>query len=169
MDFREVVKKRKSIRVFEKREIEEEKIREILEVVNLTPSAGNLQAYKVFVVKNHKKKEELMRATGYQEFVSQAPVVLVFCANKEESALRYGQRGRKLYSLQDATIACSYAQLAATNLNLASCWVGAFNEEEVQKILNTHLLPIAILPLGYPAKNPPRHLRKSLSEISEII
>lgn len=169
MDFLEVIKKRKSIRRLKEREVEEEKIRKILEVVRQAPSAGNLQAYKVFVIKSKEKRETLAQAALGQRFIAEAPVVLVFCAHPQGSALRYGRRGGELYSLQDATIACSYAQLAAADLGLGSCWVGAFYEDEVQEVLGTNLLPVGILPIGYPDEDPVRPEKKEVEEIAEVV
>lgn len=169
MDFREVVQNRKSVRAYKKQAVEEEKIDKILELVNLAPSAGNLQAYKIFVVKDKNVKRELTLAAMGQECISTASIALVFCAVPEESAIKYGERGRKLYAIQDATIACAYAQLAATEMGLSSCWVGAFDEHKVQNILNTSLLPVAILPIGYPAETPSRPPRKPLAETTNFI
>ncbi|MBU1499309.1 nitroreductase family protein [Patescibacteria group bacterium] len=171
MNFEDVVKNRKSVRKFQEKPIEKEKIKKILELVNLAPSAGNLQAYKIFVVKD-KKKIKLIGANvgGIQRnFDNLSPIIFIFCANPDESALRYEDRGKKLYAVQDATIACSYAQLIAVSLGLGSCWVGSFDEKIIQEILQTDLLPIAILPLGYPAETPPCRPRKSLNQLSKII
>jgi nitroreductase len=167
MEFEEVIKKRQSIRKFVKKEIPEEKIRKILELANLSPSAGNLQARKVVLVKDKKIKQELARAALSQESVSEAPVVFVVCADLEESAKKYGMRGRELYAIQDATIFASYLQLVAVSLGLASCWAGSLREEEIKRILGLSgdLRPIAIIPIGYPAEGPYRTPRKSLDEI----
>jgi nitroreductase len=73
----------------------------------------------------------LTRAALDQASIAQAPLALVFCAQPERSAQKCGQRGRTLFSVQDATIACAYAQLAATALGLASAWIGAFDESRV--------------------------------------
>lgn len=168
MDFKTVIKKRKSIRAFKEIPIEEEKIKKILELINLAPSAGNLQAYKIFVIKDKKKIEELTKiAYGMSHFTNLPPLVFIFCANQKESAQRYGLRGENLYAIQDATIVCTYTQLIVTYLGLGSCWVGAFDEKEIKKFLKTDLLPVAILPIGYPAENPPRRERKKLEEIFE--
>jgi nitroreductase len=163
MDFEEVVRKRQSIRRFEEKEIPEEKIREILELANLSPSAGNLQARKVFLIKDKETKEKIAPS---QDFIAEAGIVLIICADRNESA-KYGERGRELYSIQDATIFASYLQLAATSLGLASCWVGTFDEEEIKRILNLPegLKPIAILPIGYAAEKPARTPRKKLEDI----
>jgi nitroreductase len=125
-----------------------------------------LQAYEIFLVRDERKKEALADAALGQEFVAEAPVVLVFCANPSRSARRYGSRGRDLYSIQDATIACTFAMLAATSLGLGSCWVGAFDDEEVKRILGIKdLKPIAILPIGYPAQRPFPTSRRSLKDL----
>ena len=167
MEFEEVLRKRHSIRKFEEKEIPAEIIKKILELSNLSPSAGNLQARKVVLIKDKKIKEEIVQAALGQDFISEAPIVFVVCADLEESVGKYGERGKELYSIQDATIFASYLQLAATSLGLASCWVGAFEEEEVKRVLELPggLKPIAIIPVGYPAESPYRTSRKDLDEI----
>lgn len=168
MDFFEAVKKRRAIRAFEKKEVEGEKLQQILETAIVAPSAGNLQAFEIFLVKDSNQKQALARAALEQEFVATAPVVLVFCANPERSAKKYGARGKELYAIQDATIAASYAQLAVAALELGSCWVGAFSPEEVLSVLGNPqgLKPIAIIPIGYPAEKPWPRPKRRLKEIS---
>ncbi len=131
MRFQEAVQGRRSIRAFEPRAIEDDKLSLILETVDAAPSAGNLQAYEVVVVKDPDTRQALSRAALGQAQVARAPVVLVFLAHPLRSAAKYGSRGADLYSVQDATIACAYAQLAATDLGLSSCWIGAFSPEPV--------------------------------------
>jgi len=147
--------------------LEEGKLLQILEAVRSAPSAGNLQAYDIVVVTEPTKKEALSRAALGQEFVAQAPVVLVFFANPERNAWRYGRRGEELYALQDATIAATYAMLSATALGLGSVWVGAFRDEEVRQVVGAplHARPIALLPLGYPGERPSATLRRSLEDL----
>ena len=170
MNLEEVIKNRKSVRFFKQQAIEEEKIKKIITLVNLAPSAGNLQAYKIFVIKDQEKINRLSKiAYGMSHFQNLPPLVFVFCADPHQSGQHYGKRGEKIYSLQDATIACAYAQLIITDLGLSSCWVGGFEEKELQQFLKTHLLPVAILTIGYPGENPARHPRKSLQEIYEEI
>ena len=157
MDFFGVVRTRRSIRKFSVKPVADTKVRRLLEAANRAPSAGNLQAYEVHVVKNARLRERLDVASGNQGVVAQAPVVLVFCAVPNRSAARYGARGEQLFCIQDATIACAYAQLAATALGLASVWIGAVQEPEVVKEalqLDGGLWPIAFLPIGYPAESP---------------
>ncbi|RME87364.1 MAG: nitroreductase [Anaerolineae bacterium] len=166
MDFFDVVEARRSIRAFQERPVEEEKIACIMDAVNLAPSAGNLQAYEVYLVTRNDLRADLANAALDQEFIAQAPLVLVFCAHPARSAVRYGRRGERLYALQDATIACTFATLAAAALGLGSVWVGAFDEEAVRRVLDAPrgVIPIAILPIGYPAENPPRRPRRGADD-----
>ncbi|MGB9681280.1 MAG: nitroreductase family protein [Minisyncoccia bacterium] len=144
-------KKRKSVRNFLEEEIEKEKIEEILKVIESSPSAGNLKAREVLIIKEKDLKEKLSKVSFNQRFISQAPVVFVFFALPEKSEKVYGERGRNLYSLQDATIACAYAWLEAVSLGLSACWVGAFEEEKIKEILKVpdDWRPISLLPVGY--------------------
>ena len=147
----EVFKKRHSVRSFQNREIEREKLKEILEVAGSAPSAGNLKARKIIVVEDSDLKQKIAKASFDQHFVGEAPVVLVFFALPSVSAKKYGERGRNLYAIQDTTIATSFAWLQAVMLGIDGCWVGTFDEAEVKEILNAKEdeRPIAILPLGY--------------------
>lgn len=167
MEFEEVLKKRHSVRKFQKKEVSEKIIRKVLEMANLSPSSGNLQARSVVIVKDEKIKKRLSEAALNQDFIIEAPVVFVVCANLEESSVKYGKRGIELYSIQDATIFSSYLQLAITSLGLASCWVGALDEDEIRKILglSEEIRPIAIIPVGYAAEEPDLTLRKGLDKL----
>jgi nitroreductase len=156
MDYFEAVKTRRSIRAFQKKPVEEEKIRRIIEVISLAPSAGNLQAYEFVVVKDPMLKDKLAKAALGQSFVSEAPVCFVFVAYPERSSKKYGRRGSELYCVQDATIAATYAMLAASALGLSSTWVGAFEEEAAARAVGATRgkRPIVILPIGYAAESP---------------
>lgn len=167
MEFFDLVRARRSIRSFQKKKVEEEKLNKILEAVNQAPSAGDLQAYEIVVIKSESQKEKLFQAAREQEAILEAGVVLVFCANPARSAEKYGERGEDLYSLQDATIAASYAQLAASNLGLGSVWVGGFDEGEVRKACRASedLRPVAIIPIGYPAEKPEKTPRRNLKDL----
>lgn len=167
MDFPRLVKQRHSVRAFQSHEVEREKLEAILQAARRAPSAGNLQAYRVVVVRSVRLRRMLARAALDQDFVAEAPVVLVFLADPSASAVKYGRRGETLYAVQDATIACAYAQLAACAEGLGSCWVGAFREEEVRAALGLgeELRPIGLLPVGYAAERPEISERRPLSEM----
>jgi len=165
MEFFDVVKKRHSVRAFTSRPIEESKIKQILDAANSAPSAKNLQSYEIFLVQDESKKRELASASLAQSFVAEAPIVLVFCTSPERSGKT--KRGKELYSIQDATIAAAYTQLAATALGLASVWVGAFDDKEVLKVLGNPegLMPIAIIPIGQAAEEPEATSRRKLDDL----
>ncbi|MFN3947776.1 MAG: nitroreductase family protein [Aquificaceae bacterium] len=171
MEFFEVLKRRHSVRSYQKKPVEEEKLIKIMEAVRSAPSAGNLQAYEVFVVLDQRKKDEIARWALNQWFIAEAPVVFVFFANPRRSAIKYGKRGAEFYCIQDATIACAYAQLSAVALGLGTCWVGAFDEMGLRACLSApaDLKPVAVLTLGYPAEVPVPTPRRGLEEIFTII
>jgi nitroreductase len=168
MEFFEVVQRRQSVRQFKASPVEWGDLRNILESANRAPSAGNLQAYQIVVVKEAWERQLLARATGDQAHVAEAPVALVFCTDPKQSAKQYGARGEQLYCVQDATIACAYAQLAATALGLDSVWVGTVLEPEVVRLalgLGDSLWPIAILLIGHAAEVPARTPRRTLADL----
>ena len=167
MDLFDVIHSRQSVRAYQARDVETDKLNTILSTLLKAPSAGNLQAFKVYVVRDARRKLALAAAALNQEFLAQAPVVLVFCADRERSASRYHQRGEQLYSLQDATIAVAYAQLAAVALGLATCWVGAFDDQPVTRIMEVppSQHPIAMLPIGYAAELPSPTSRRPLTDM----
>jgi nitroreductase len=169
MDLFDAIKNRRSVRSYLDRPVEEEKLRVILEAGNAAPSAGDLQAYEVVVVRKREQKEALSKAAYGQDFIAEAPVVLVVVANQKRSSMRYGDRGAKLYSIQDPTIAVSYMQLAATAQGLATCWVGAFLDPAVAIAIGANisegLIPVAILPVGYENESPRATPRRKLSDL----
>ena len=167
MRFGELIEERHSVRAFEEREVERARLATVLHAARRAPSAGNLQAYRVAVARTPSLRRRLARAALDQDFVAQAPVILVFLADSPASGVKYGRRGETLYAIQDAAIACAYAQLAACDAGLGSCWVGAFREEEVRAALGVgqDLRPVALLPLGYPAEVPKITPRRPLSEV----
>lgn len=167
MDLFNAITKRRSVRAFESEPIAQESLEKILEAANQAPSAGNIQAYEIILVTLRPIKEALCRAALYQDFLMDAPAVLAFVTNPRRSAIQYGARGEALYSLQDATIACAYAQLAATALGLATVWVGAYNDRAVRDILGLppDSQPAALLAIGHPAEQPPPTSRRSLKEL----
>jgi nitroreductase len=153
MNFIEIAANRHSCRQFTTDPIEAEKMNRILDAIRFAPTAGNLQAYTVRVVNDKILQANLAICAHEQGFIAQAPVVLVFFAVPEVSAAKYGERGMDLYCIQDATIACTYAQLAAFEVGLDSCWVGAFDSHMVNHFLQASWTwrPVAMLPIGYRA------------------
>jgi nitroreductase len=166
MEFFDVLRLRRSVRSYRTQPVEEEKLKRIFESANMAPSAGNLQAYKVQVVREQAKRDALVKAAHDQGFISQAPVCLVFCADPERSKTKYGKRGVELYCIQDATIAGCYAMLTAANLGLATVWIGDFDEKKVKEIIGLKSeRPVAMFSLGYGAEQPAASPRRAIEEI----
>ncbi len=151
-DIFEVMARRRSVRRYSGEVVREEDLNVILEAACSAPSAGNLQAYEIVVVRDRERRIKLARASLNQMFMAQAPVHLVFLAYPRRSAAIYGRRGARLYSLQDATIAATFAMLAAHALGYGTCWVGAFRDEEVLRIVGApeDRIPVAIITVGRP-------------------
>ncbi|MCE9652879.1 MAG: nitroreductase family protein [Nitrosarchaeum sp.] len=167
MSFFKTIEKRRSIRSFSKKPVDKSKIQKILKTVWQAPSAKGLQNYRVYVVKDIKKKENLVKATYNQEYVN-SDLVLVFCADPKRIKFM-GARGEKLLAVQDATIAAAYAQLSATALGLSSVWVGHFKEKEVALVLKTKLRPVAIIPIGYGNEKPQPKKNQKMNNLFKIV
>ncbi len=170
MDILKTIKKRRSIRNFKAESIPKEIEKRLVEALIWAPSAGNLQSRKFYFVKNQEKKEELAKAALNQNFISMAPLVIVACEDLDIEN-HYGERGKEIFGICDVAAAIENMMLVASEAGLGSCWVGAFNEKVVEKILGipSNLKPIAIVPVGYPDNIPPAPERKSEEEIIEEI
>jgi nitroreductase len=155
------------MRKYSNKPVEEEKLQKILESANKAPSAGNLQGYEIYIVRTIEQRMALVKAAWDQEFLAEAPVVLIFCANPDRVVDKYQERGSDLYCIQDATIACVFSMLAAKALGLDTVWVGAFIEESVRKVIRIpdHLRPVSILPIGYAGKEPKIRPRRDLQDL----
>ena len=168
MDVFEAIKDRRSIRCFKQDPIPDEQIEKMVEAAIWAPSAGNLQARDYIIVKDSETKKKLNEAALNQRFIQEAPIDIIVCANEERSAWKYGERGRDLYCLLDSAAAVQNLLLAAHALELGACWIGAFNEGAVSKILSTPrgLRPVAIIPIGHPDQRPSPPPRFSLKDVT---
>jgi nitroreductase len=166
-DIWEVFRRRRSVRAFTDDEVDDTAVRRILDAARLAPSAGDLQAYRMAVVRSRAGLRALADAAGGQSFIAAARLAIVFLADPERSRRRYRERGKRLFCVQDATIACAYAQLAATALGLGSVWVGAFHDRAVQIAVDAPdpLTPVSILVVGHAGESPPPTPRRSVDEL----
>jgi len=166
MEFNQLLSARHSCREFSSKSVDPNTLGLILKASGSAPSAGNLQSYKIYLVRTQEIKEGIMNASYDQHFLAQVPALLVFCADTNTEG-KYGERGASLYSVQDATIAAAYAQLAATDLGLSSVWVGAFDPLEVSRLVNalSYEVPVAIIAVGYSDSEPEATPRKLLDEL----
>lgn len=169
MDFWEVVQARYSVREFDPDvDVSAEEVERLLWAATRAPSAGNRQPWHFAVVRDAKVRRGLAAAAYDQTFVADAPVVIVVCADADQSAGRYGDRGRTLYVLQDTAAATEHILLAAFALGLGGCWVGAFDEGRASQVLqlNPRLRPVAILPIGRRGAEPgTRTARRALPDV----
>lgn len=167
MDVFKAIKKRRSIRAFERKEVSEEQVETLIDAARHAPSAGNIQPWEFVVVRDPEIKGRLSVAALNQAFIEEAPVVIVVCADEARSGQGYESRGVDLYCIQDTAAATENLLLAAYAMGLGTCWVGAFREDKVRRTLKTptHIRPVAIVPVGCPAESPRRRGRRPMGEI----
>jgi nitroreductase len=167
LDVFEAIKNRRSIRAFTNEPVSDVEVKKLVDAARCAPSAGNVQPWEFVMVRDQEVKRGLCKAAGNQKFIEAAPVVIVVCANTSRSERGYGSRGVNLYCLQDTAAATQNMLLVAHSLGLATCWVGAFDEGEVTKVLNipNGVRPVAVIPVGHPAEKPMARPRRSLNGI----
>ncbi len=167
LDLFEAIRGRRSVRAFKPEPVPDEDLRRILEAAIMAPSAGNLQPWEFVIVRDEERKRRLARAALGQMFIAEAPVVIVVGANVDRSSWRYGERGEKLYCIQDTAAAIMNLLLAAYALGYGTCWIGAFSDHEVAKIVGfpENVRPVAVIPMGRPAEKPGMPPRMPLSKV----
>jgi FMN reductase [NAD(P)H] len=163
-----VMLNRRSQRKFEDKEVEDWKIDMIFAAADTAPTAGGFQGFEIFNVKNPEVKLKLAEAANRQPYVN-APVVLVFCMDPSRVKMNFPPNIIKKFSVQDATLAAAYAQLASHALGLSTVWIGMIDEQKVMAALGTDLTPSSILCIGYPQKmlqpKPKRSLKELIHEV----
>ena len=152
----DTIKDRRSIRVYKDERIPKDKLEKLLEAARLAPSAANRQNWKFIVVENEQIKNQLVTACNNQAFVGTASHVIA----------GIGDSSQKWHQV-DLALALEHVVLEAVELELGTCWIGAFNEDEVKKILK---IPqdkkvVALLTVGVPAESPAARPRKAMEEI----
>ncbi len=162
MDVYEAIRERRSIRSYRKDPVPDEILRRVLEAARLAPSARNRQEWRFVAVTDGEKIAALAEAANGQSFVAGAPVVLAFCATKMHVMGCGVDAG-----VVDTSIPFSYATLAAVAEGLGTCWLGAFDQEKVRKLIGApaDVLVVGITPLGYPAETPPARSRRPFDEV----
>jgi len=163
MDVFNAINQRSSVRAYKATDVEEDKLKKVLEAARLSPSASNRQDWKFIIVRNGGAKKKLAQAAFAQSFIAEAPIVIVACGTEPKTFMACGQPA---YTV-DVSIACAFMILQAYELGLGTCWIGAFEEDEVKKILNIpeKIRVVAMTPLGYPNQPPSQKFRKGLNEI----
>ena len=165
MDVYEAIRTRTSIRSYLPDPIDEETLERVLDAARLAPSGKNGQPWTFIVVRDGETRKRLVPACKNQQFVGDAPIVVVACGRED---LAYRKMGGYWNSLPvDIGIAFEHLMLAAAAEGLGTCWIGAFMEEDVRGILDipSDVKIVALTPLGKPAVEASHRPRKSLGEI----
>ncbi|MHC4223523.1 MAG: nitroreductase family protein [Planctomycetota bacterium] len=155
MDLMDAIRERRSVRTFRRKKIAPEELDLLIEALRWAPSSGNLQSRHFYFVREAKTKRKLARIAWDQTFISQAPLAVVACAD-DTIEEEYEQRGVDLFCILDVAASIQNMLLAAHARGLASCWVAAFEEDEVSELLDIppNLRPVSIVAVGYPGEDP---------------
>ncbi len=163
MDFQELIKNRYSVRSYQNRPVEDEKLNQVLEATRLAPTAANKQPFSFIVIETQDKKEDLKRIY-HANWFTEAPLVICACAIPTKGWTR---RDGRCYVEVDVAIAMDHLILAATDLGLGTCWIAAFDARTAREVLKLpeEVEPLLFTPLGYPADEPGTKTRKALEEL----
>ncbi len=163
MDVMDAIQQRFSVRKFKDYDIEDERLERVIEAARLASSARNLQEWRFVVVRNEKMRQSLAEAANGQQFVAEAPAVIVGCAVTSEHVMSCGLHCFPI----DVSIAMAYMTLAAVEEELGTCWIGAFNADKVRDLLGIpdDVIVVGLLPIGYPDAEAPPKKRHDLNEI----
>ena len=162
MDVATAIRKRYSCRSYEDRALEEDKLRAVLEAARLAPSAKNLQDWRFVVVTDREIKKKLAGAANNQTFLENAGAIVVACTVSDH-VMRCGQAVGPI----DVAIALEHMCLQATELGLATCWIGSFYPDKVKPVVGIpeDVTIIELLAVGYPADSPKDHRREAMERI----
>jgi len=162
MSIFDCIRTRRSIRKYKDKQVPWDNVVEILQAGKYAPFAGNIFNVKFIVVKNEAKRKAIAEASVQQYWMQDAPIHILVIGEPEKAERYYGTRGTRLYTIQGAAAAIENMLLTATSLGLGSCWVGAFDEEEIRRLCNLpeHVNVQGIVTIGYADETPqapPKH------------
>lgn len=148
-NFLDLAKDRWSVRKYQDKPIEDEKIQKILEAARVAPTAVNYQPQKIYILKS---EDALDKIKGLCHFIFDAPIVFMVCYDKNQVWKSPFERGYNSGET-DASIVATHMMLEAWDLGIGSVWVRGFDARKVHKAFN---LPknetiTCLLPMGYPA------------------
>jgi len=154
MNFLQLVNERYSVRKFSDKKVEREKLDLILEAGRVAPTADNYQPQRILVIDNEDSLTQLKSCTPY---TFNAPLVLLVCYDSTVSWKR--PYDKVDIGVVDASIVSTHMMLQVTDLGLGSTWIGYFNTDSIKKNfeLPEYLVPVALLPIGYPRSNSVPH------------
>ena len=142
MTFKELINRRQSVRRYQDKPVEREKLQQLIEAVQIAPSASNSQPWKLILVDEPELKDKVANATfnkfvAFNKFAPQAAVMAVLVIEKPKMITQIGGSVKKReFPLIDIGIAAEHFCLQATELGLSTCMLGWFNEKKIKQILN---------------------------------
>jgi len=194
MDTQETIRRRRSIRRYKPNDIPDDALNRLLEAMRLAPSAGNSQPWKFIVVRDEATRSKVVECCQFrtlegkrikQNWISEAPVIIVGCGLKKEASTGYYESGDRVIVYRwefgdeeppteyestvdvDLVIALEHLVLAATAEGIGTCWIGGPNEPLLKDALDIpdDVRAAVAVTLGYPISWPEARPRKSLDEI----
>ena len=165
MNVFEAIKTRRSVRKYKPQPIPEDHLKQILTAAQLAPSAGNKQPWRFVVVKDPETKKKLGVIARNQTWISDAGVVVAALAMDKKSPEVYER-----WAERDVMTAVEHMVLSAWELGYGSCWIGAFEEDQVKELLKVpkEMTVIILLPIGVPDQKPEPRGRKNLEELFHL-
>ncbi|MDS0525438.1 nitroreductase family protein [Clostridium sp. SHJSY1] len=154
MNFLQLAKERYSVRKFSDKKVEREKLNLILEAGRVAPTAVNYQPQRILVIENEESLIKLKSCTPYH---FNAPMAILICYDSTTSWKRHYDN--EDMGAVDASIVTTHMMLQAQELGLGTTWVGHFDADLMKKTfeLPEYLVPVALLPLGYPSSDSVPH------------
>lgn len=170
MDVKKAIATRRSIRKYQSREVSDNLIKDLIEAARLAPSGHNSQPSRFRLIQHQEAKNKLKKGNIFrQEFVYEAPVIIVCCADPDvyPKGVKGLDEPNKIRCARDLSLASAFLVLRATELGLGTCFVGWVSREKIKKILHLpkkYIIPYAIT-VGYPAERPEPRPRKNINDI----
>lgn len=168
MDVLELIRRRRSVRDYSDKKIENDKLFRILEAGRWSPSSGNVQNWRFLVVSDEKIKSKIAEACLGQYWIMNAPIIIVVLSDDSKLRMLFGQRGEMEYSIQNCSVAMQSMMLEAESLGLSTSWIGAYDNEKILRILKVNDPNVSlrgVFSLGYAKSIPSAPVRLELDKI----
>lgn len=156
MDVLDCIRTRRSVRKYKDKTVAMDLIGQVLEAGRMAPTAGNLQNYKIIMVKDKARRDSVADACHEQHWMNKAPVLLVVCSEPQRAKQFYYERGETVYSIQNCATITENMMIAAWGLGLGTCWVGSFDVDGMRDalVIPEYAEPQVVVTLGYADEKP---------------
>ena len=151
MELDKIIKERRTAKSFFEKTVSWDLIIKCIDNARYAPNAGNVQNFKFITIRDKITIEKVSKMCDGQEWIAKAPVLIVVCSDVKQLRRLYETRGEALYAVQNCAAAIENLLLTAHNLGLGSSWIGAFDEEEINELLEIpeDIRPQAVIAIGY--------------------